>query len=190
MGKVLAMEIARGENLSLVQVKDLLNNSSAFKLATETKGSFTYRFGFHEYDTRNEKMLLILKEGAELVGLLQTGKSDLGKLGSKRCVSTDAIYVSPKYRNTGIGKQLVEEARRLLPDDMLLTSSSEIGTMAVRNWCALARKHTSIHMVQGHSKETVDADFSGSMPVIEDSGNAFELDEDPNGPPYYFVWPK
>ena len=62
--------------------------------------------------------------------------------------------------------------------------------MAVRNWCALARKHSVIHMVQGHSKEVVDADFSGSMPVIEDNGNTFELDEDPNGPPYYFVWPK
>ncbi len=183
------MRIAKGENVAPNLAKFIVAGSSLYRLETQTRDNFTYRFGFHENDKGGFRLLLILTEGRTLVGCLVTVKRNTAIQGF-RAAEVAAIYVAANYRNTGIGKQLMEEARRLIPAENLLASSDEIGEMAVRNWCALARKHSKIYMVNGYTKETVDADFSGSMPVIEDGGASFNLNEDPDGPPYYFVWPK
>lgn len=105
----------------------------------------------------------------------------------KKRVMVGVIYVTPKYRNLGYGRTLLEQARKYIPAAKLLTSSDNIGSMAVRNWCSVARRHKEIHLIDSDWKK-VNADFSGPVPIITKGSNKIRMDQGTDD--YFFVWPK
>jgi GNAT superfamily N-acetyltransferase len=183
------MHIAEGENADEFDARRVYVN---FKSGTELASMLNA--------DRQEQFRAISKPGFHGIeyGFIVQGTDDewdvhaiLGISATRdpKKVAVGTIYVKLAYRNLGYGRTLLEQARKYIPADKLLTSSDNIGSMAVRNWCSVARKHKEIHLVNSRGKK-VYADFSGSMPLLYDdaSESYIRMDEDDND--YYFVWPK